>query len=121
MMWNYPKEHNLQKSIVRLLRLNQICCISGDVMDGLKFLGYDQSKRIAFINHHKQMGYIAGQPDLIIFIDGGKTFFVELKTEKGRQSREQKNFQTQVERLGFSYEIWRNITDCEEFIKKCKK
>ena len=114
------KEHNLQKTIVYLLRSFGIFCFETDIMDGLKLCNSERM-RLSFITHHKQMGYVNGQSDLILIIPN-ECIFVELKNGKsGRQSESQKEFQKIVESLGFEYEIWRSVEDCEIFVKKHKK
>ena len=113
-------EHQLQKLICNLLEYSGIFFFETDVMDGLKFCGSER-QRLSFINHHKQMGYKKGQSDLIIVLPK-RIVFVEIKNGKeGRQSEEQKKFQKIVESNFHSYEIWRNIQDCQTFIKKIVK
>ena len=109
-------EHQIQKSIVELLRLHNIPIIETDVMSGLQFFSHKDPRRYAFINHHKSMGYMPGQSDLILITDN--VVFVEVKTPKGKQSKEQKNFQKYVEEKGYVYLIWQSIEDARKFIKK---
>lgn len=111
-------EHDLQKQIIAYLRLRKFLCFETDVMDGLKFFSPKDSRRFAFIKHHNDMGYIKGQPDLIILLPIGNALFVEVKTAKGRQSDEQKEFQRRVESLGFNYLIWRSVDDAVLWSKK---
>ena len=70
----------------------------------------------------KQEGLLAGASDLIIIIPHN-VIFIEMKKEKGRQQQSQKEFQSNVERLGFRYEICRSVTDfikvVENWIKEC--
>lgn len=111
-------EHDLQKSIVKLLRLKGILAFQTDVMDGLKFCKTN-GMRMAYIFHHKQMGYIKGQSDLVLVLPN-EVVFVEIKNGKaGRQSPEQKKFQKMIESIGHKYLVWRKIEDCEDFLKKC--
>ncbi len=63
---------------------------------------------------------LPGESDLTLFCAGGKTVFIEIKTESGRQSKQQKRFQAAVERLGFEYKIMRSVEDAEEFIKNVR-
>lgn len=110
-------EHSLQKEIVCLLKLARVFCFETDVMDGLKFCNTERA-RLSFITHHKNMGYVNGQSDLIVLLQN-RIVFVELKNGNvGRQSEHQKFFQNEVEKRGFEYQIWRNIQDCEDFLKK---
>lgn len=101
-------EDNLQRLIVRYLRLNKILCFSVPN-------GGSRNEREA--RNLKISGVLAGVSDLIILLPE-KVFFVELKTEKGKQSEYQQSFQEQVEKLGFDYLIWRNLDDAIEFVKK---
>ena len=56
---------------------------------------------------------MAGVSDLII-IKPNEVVFCEVKIEKGYQSDKQKDFQNQVETLGFRYVVVRSL---EEFKK----
>lgn len=68
----------------------------------------------------KAEGVLAGASDLVLVLEK-RIVFVELKNGKiGRQSEHQKSFQNEVEKRGFEYVIWRNIEDCEDFLKKNK-
>lgn len=111
------KEHDTQKAIVRLLRIAGCTIIGSDVMDGLKFFTDADRRRYAFINHHKEMGYTKGQPDLI-FVFKNRVYFAEMKTATGKQSPEQKEFQKQLEAAGQVYLVWRSVDDCVDFIKQ---
>lgn len=102
-------EFNLQKQIVRLLRINRFFCFSIPN-------GGSRNKIEAF--HLKQSGVLAGASDIVILLPGGKCVFVELKDGKsGRQSDSQKVFQQKVESLGFEYLLWRSFDDCVDFVK----
>ena len=59
----------------------------------------------------KATGVVAGVSDLII-IRQNEVIFVEVKTEIGKQSDKQKEFQKTVENLGFKYILVRSL---EEF------
>jgi hypothetical protein len=62
----------------------------------------------------KTTGLMAGVSDLIV-LQGNKTYFIELKTDIGRQSDEQKKFEERVTNLGFEYKIFRNEKDFQEY------
>lgn len=106
-------EHDLQKQVVTIFRLKKFLTIDTDVMDALKFLGNNQTKRLAYIQEHNNRGYTKGQSDLII-VGKKKIAFVELKTSTGRQSPEQKVFQKEIIKLGFDYYIIRNVPEAIE-------
>lgn len=62
----------------------------------------------------KATGVVAGVSDLIILIPN-RCIFVELKTETGKQSDKQKDFENVVSDLGFEYYLIRSL---EEFKSK---
>lgn len=109
-------EHLLQKSIIQYCKLKNIFIFETDVMDGLKFLNNQQS-RLAFIQHHKNMGYVKGQPDLVAVMNG-KVVFIELKTQKGKQSKEQKEVEQAIKNRGVDYIVVRSLEDLQSYLKK---
>lgn len=52
----------------------------------------------------------SGAPDVMIFKDG-KTIFIECKTQSGKQTDSQKQFQKEIEAQGFKYILARSIND----------
>lgn len=105
------KEHSFQFQVVEYLKLRKFIVIDCDVMDGLKY-AYDKY-RFPFIIHHKKMGYIKGQPDLIA-MKNGKVWCLELKSIKGKQSKEQKEFQKRCVDNNIKYLVVRDFKDIEE-------
>lgn len=65
----------------------------------------------------KAEGVVAGVSDLILLLPNGKyhALCIEMKTDKGRQQDTQKEFQKDVEKVGYRYIIIRSL---EEFIKE---
>lgn len=63
---------------------------------------------------------IPGEADLSLFMKGGKTVFIEVKTPTGRQSKKQKKFQKAVEKLGYEYKIMKSVDDARRYIEKVK-
>lgn len=63
---------------------------------------------------HKAEGAVAGVPDLLLFVPGCMShgLGIEFKTQNGRQSQEQKDFQQMFEAAGYRYVIVRSF---EEF------
>lgn len=51
----------------------------------------------------------------------GRALFVEIKTETGRQSPEQKTFQQCVERHGGIYRILRSVDDARSFLAELRQ
>ena len=64
----------------------------------------------------KATGVVAGVSDLII-LQPNKTIFVEVKTETGRQSPKQKEFENIVKNLGFEYYLVRNLEDFKKIFE----
>jgi len=60
----------------------------------------------------KAEGVMRGVADLFVMCNGG--IFVEVKTEAGRQSPEQKHFQSLCAERGFAYFVCRSVTDYDE-------
>jgi len=106
------EEHHIQKQIVNYLRGNGIFVFA--VPNGIFFNA--GKKSFAYINKLKAEGLLSGVSDLIILLHG-KALFIEIKTPKGRQNPNQKKFEIDVKRLGFRYEIWRDLRDAEQFLK----
>lgn len=104
------EEHRIQCGIVHYLRLNGILCFA--VPNGGARNAVTGAKL-------KAEGVLAGVSDLIA-IRGGRPFFIEVKTAKGRQSDEQEAFQLSVEEQGFEYLIWRSIDDAVRWVQNGK-
>lgn len=58
----------------------------------------------------KALGVVSGVSDLILVLNG-KVLFLEVKTETGKQSPHQIEFQDQVSSLGHEYAIIRSLDD----------
>lgn len=59
----------------------------------------------------KQMGLVAGAPDLLIVLPHGQGVFIEIKTEKGRVSEAQHSFSFTCQALGWPWFVARSIDD----------
>mgnify|MGYP004464229669 FL=1 len=68
----------------------------------------------------KGEGVLAGFSDLIV-VAFNSILFVEVKTEKGKQSVLQKKFQSDIERLGFQYSVCRSLQDFQLTIERWLK
>jgi len=63
------------------------------------------------------LGAMKGISD-IIACKGGKTLFIEVKTQKGKQSVYQKHFQHCIEQAGGIYVLARSYMDLEKIIQQ---
>jgi hypothetical protein len=57
---------------------------------------------------NKAMGVVAGVADMCYLRPEGKVVWIEWKTEIGKQSKEQKEFEKVCQELGHEYKIVRN-------------
>lgn len=64
----------------------------------------------------KATGLLAGASDLIIILPNGKLTFLELKTETGKQSDKQIEFEKRVTDLGYEYKLIRNLQEFQSWI-----
>ena len=116
---NKPRhiEEQIQTACIQWVRLAYPNLVSFAVPNG-------GSRNAIEAMHMKRSGVLAGVSDLII-VGTGKVLFVEMKTQKGRQSGHQKAFQQAVERLGHRYVVCRSFDEfkreVEQFINKEKK
>lgn len=110
------QEHLFQQQVIQYLHMFNIFVFETDVMDGLKFLNTEK-QRLAFIQHHKNMGYVKGQPDLVAVLNN-KVVFIELKTKKGKQSKKQKEVEQEIKNRGVDYIVVRNLEDLQNYLKK---
>ena len=96
-------ESRIQEQIVKTLRkIDNLIVFSVP-----NELAGSQARRMSqFI----RTGLLAGVSDLIVIYHGA-VYFIEVKTQKGKQSDRQKRFQTKVERQGFDYYIVRSVQD----------
>jgi hypothetical protein len=60
-------------------------------------------------------GLFSGVSDLIM-IHFGNVYFIEVKTDVGRQSDKQKEFQTLVENQGFKYYLIKSLEKFKEIV-----
>jgi hypothetical protein len=63
----------------------------------------------------KSTGLMAGVSDLIVLLPG-RCLFVEVKTETGVQSDRQKDFERDVQALGFTYHLVRSLEDFKNLL-----
>lgn len=66
---------------------------------------------------NKFLGVIKGRSDMVLYLQG-KAYMLELKTDKGRQSKSQKEWQQLMLEQGFEYFVLRSLDDFKKFISK---
>lgn len=65
----------------------------------------------------KLQGVKSGVADLEVLLPGGVSIFFEVKTETGKQSDSQINWQKKITALGFDYYLVRNLEQFKECIE----
>lgn len=84
------------------------------------FLAGTKEQRIRQWKRLEREGAITGAADLFLSIPkhGFNGFYIEVKTPKGTQSKEQKEFMKLVREMGYKYEVVKTIDD---FISQIKE
>lgn len=67
--------------------------------------------------YFQQTGAMAGVSDLVVVLPS-KIYFVELKSAKGKQSPEQKDFEDKIKELEFQYFIVRSLDEFKQILEK---
>jgi len=105
------EEHAIQCAICQVLDAHKILYFA--VPNGGK-------RSITTACRLKKEGVKSGVSDLVLLLPDATAVFVEVKTPKNGQQDTQKIFQSNVEKLGFKYLIWRSVDDAINFIKEVK-
>jgi VRR-NUC domain len=67
----------------------------------------------------KWVGTLAGVPDLCLLAPVGRVFFMEIKTEAGRLSEDQKKIHGWLTAIGVGCAVIRSIDDARNALKTC--
>ncbi len=108
------EEHNIQVACVRWFAYQY------PEMKGLLFAVPNGGRRDRVTGAKlKAEGVVAGVSDLLLLVQskGFGALCIEMKTEKGRQTDEQKAWQKAVERMGYRYVVCRSFDDFEREVK----
>lgn len=66
----------------------------------------------------KALGVCKGPSDFILVLREGRVVFIELKTEIGSQSTEQKDFESKVVERGHEYIVIRSVDKFKNFVTR---
>ena len=108
------QEEILQQEIYKYFHNNY--CLKNHVPKCSIFAVPNDTQNVRELLRKKATGLVSGVSDLIVLMPN-KCIFVEVKTEKGKQSDKQKEFQATVENLGFDYFVVRNLDEFKQKIK----
>lgn len=101
-------EADFQIELVKLLRSHGVPVFA---------VRNERNEGMADAIRSERMGRAKGAPDLIAG-KNGKTYWLELKTKKGKQSAEQKCFEDLAPTFGAKYLIVRSFEDVEELLRE---
>ena len=62
------------------------------------------------------MGLRPGVADMVILLPGGRTAFMEIKNDTGKQRPAQRQFQELCASFGFPYRIVRSVAEAMEYV-----
>ncbi len=115
------KESNLQIQCVEWFRLQYpslkkllFAVPNGSFLQGGKVKRAIQGKRL------KKEGVVEGVSDLILAVPNKDypVLFIEMKTEKGRQTENQKDFEENVLNQGYDYRVVRSLKSFIEIVNQ---
>lgn len=109
------EEHNIQVACVRWFSYQF------PELRGLLFAVPNGGRRDAVTGSKlKAEGVVPGVSDLILLMpsNGHGALLIEMKTERGRQTAEQKRWQELVERVGYQYAVCRSFDEFQKVINE---
>lgn len=116
-----PTEHDLQVSCVTWFRnrYRQLAAHLFAIPNGASFGGSAKDRAIQWRKLEAE-GAMAGVADLFLAVPSGNLagLWIEMKTEKGTQSKVQKQFEMNMIRAGFGYAMPRNRTEFERVVSR---
>lgn len=106
-------ENKIQQEIV--IHVNNKYCLKHNKPRFLLFSVPNDSINAIETKRKVNTGLLRGASDLILLMPN-IALFLEVKTDTGHQSAEQRDFQLRVEELGFKYHVVRSVEDVEKII-----
>lgn len=102
-------ERAAQINVIAWLRLVFPGCVVAATVNEQGAASRDPMQRARFGMARRAAGVVSGFPDLTVAIQGGRTFFIEMKSEKGRLSEVQKDVHAKLHGLGHVVIVARDI------------
>jgi hypothetical protein len=82
---------------------------------GLLYMNYNNAKNKSHGAILKAIGMVAGVADLTLLTKSGAVF-IELKTEIGKQSPMQKQWEAKVREYGYQYHVVRTLEEFKQLV-----
>jgi hypothetical protein len=112
------EESILQSQCVRWFRLQYPKLVLLAIPNGAKLFG-DTKQRAMQWNRLESEGAMVGAADLCLFVPSGVygALFIEMKTPKGKQSENQKTFESKVVAAGYAYAVPKTFEEFTRIVK----
>jgi len=107
----HVSEHNLQSMVVEYIKIAGKPHVRGVAITNEGRRSYNMGARM------KRQGLVAGAADLLIALPGGRCGWLEMKSHKGRQSAEQKEFQAWCLEIGHPYAVARSFDEATKILR----
>lgn len=108
-------EDQLQAQIITFYNNNY--CLKNQNPRGIIFsVPNGGARNVIEAKKFKSTGLLAGVSDLILILPNGKIIFLELKTETGKQSETQIDFEKRISELGHEYHICRSLEQLKQIL-----
>ena len=87
---------------------------------GRLFMVHNNPRNAIDGNRLKAMGMVAGVSDMMLLRQDKPPLCIEIKTEKGTQQRNQKEWQQVAEYSGAKYVVVRSLDEFQDVIESCR-
>lgn len=115
-------EHDIQANCVSWFRFqyNRYRNMLFAVPNGVFFNASNRSKAFAYHRKLIDEGLVSGVADLILLVPrhGFGALCIEMKTEKGKQSEQQKQWQSDCEQAGNKYAVCHSFKEFQQVINE---
>lgn len=98
----HQNEDTIQEQAIQTIRLLGVFCYH------VANEGATSAREGAF---RKRRGVLSGVPDIVLHLPGGRTGFIELKTETGKLRPGQVEFERRVKELGCLHAVCRSVVE----------
>ena len=106
-------EAKIQTEIVKYIQTEKLlfCSVPNEAA------GKDAAIRMSKL---KTMGLKSGAPDLLVFLPGGRTLGLEVKSPTGAQSPAQIDFALKMAERGHLYFVVRSVDDVKKIVERVR-